>query len=101
MHEEEPNVVHLQVHLPGEQAVVFNEDDNPAEIVEHAAQSKSTLTAFFEANRAGQGTQIAKSLLYQEFPQKFVFVQKTKKWKIHERGFALGRMYYVHPTAGE
>src|ERR1700753_642953 len=46
MHEEEPNIVCLQVHLPGEQAVIFNDGDNPLEVVEHAAHPKSTLTAF-------------------------------------------------------
>ena len=101
MHEEEPNVVRLQVHLPGEQTVIFNEKDNPVRVAERAAQSKSTLTAFFEANRAGQDIQTARSLLYQEFPQKFVFQGNDKKWTIRKRGFALGRMYYVHPTAGE
>ena len=84
-----------------EQTVVFDEADNPAEVQQHAAESKSTLTAFFEAIQAGQDIQTARSLLYQEFPQKFVFQQETKKWTIRQRGFALGRMYYTHPTAGE
>ncbi len=24
-----------------------------------------------------------------------------KRWTMHKRGFAIGRMYYAHPTSGE
>jgi hypothetical protein len=105
MHDEEPNVVRLQVHLPGEQTITFSESDNPLAVAERASRAKSTLTAFFDANReeeaSGNDVWLARNLLYQEFPQKFVFGQKTKKWSVRKKGFALGRMYYVHPTAGE
>ena len=44
----------------------------------------------------------ARSLLYQEFPTKWVWVKRTKKWKVRVKGQpAVGRMYFVHPAAGE
>ena len=105
MHEEIPNVVRLQVHLPGEQVVTFDENDNPQEVAGRAARAKSTLDAFFEANQreeaSGSDSRLARNSLYQEFPQKFVFQKKTKKWTPRQRGFALGRMFFAHPTSGE
>jgi hypothetical protein len=69
------------------------------EIVQNAAQRDTTLTAFFKANQ--EYPEIANNLLYQDFPSKFTSQPKTLKWKPRQRGFAIGRMYYVSPTAGE
>jgi PIF1-like helicase len=69
------------------------------EIVQHAAEHDITLTAFFKANQ--EYPQQANDILYQDFPSKFVWDQKAHKWKPRKRGFAIGRMYYTQPTAGE
>ena len=52
MHAINPNIVHLQVHLPDQQMVTWNEDGvNPLEeIVERAGSRNTTLTAYFKAN---------------------------------------------------
>jgi hypothetical protein len=98
----------FQVHLPGQNPVIFHEDDNMMEVVQRAAGATSTLEAFFKANaneksqeERGVVRRVAHDLLYQEFPQYFVFNKTQKKWKIRERGFALGRMFFAHPTAGD
>jgi hypothetical protein len=44
---------------------------------------------------------VANDVLYQDFPSKFVYDKKAHKWKPRQRGFAIGRMYYAQPTAGE
>jgi hypothetical protein len=100
MHKEFPNVVRLQVHLPNQQYVIWNPeiDSNIEEVADRAAVKDTTLTAFFKANaKYEEGRQ----LLYHEYPQKFTSVQKTKEWKLRQRGFAIGRIYYVSPVAGE
>ncbi|THH03718.1 hypothetical protein EW146_g10359 [Bondarzewia mesenterica] len=84
LHSEVPNVVRLQIHLPGHHMVNFN----PADTIEQIMNVHALGAA-------------AREKTYQEFPQSFVWNKKTKKWKIRERGFALGRMYFVPPTAGE
>jgi hypothetical protein len=100
MHREVPNVVRLQTHLPGQQYVVWNAQvqPNPQEVLNQAANKDTTLTAYFKANASYDD---AHQLLYQEFPQKFTWTAAKKIWKPRQRGFAIGRMYYVNPTAGE
>ena len=103
MHSQKPAVVKLQVHLPAQQPVVFNPAHQPgvADVVAQVQMGDrdSTLTAFFKANQ--RYPDMARALLYHEFPQKFVWAKSTREWKPRQRGFAIGRMYYVQPTAGE
>lgn len=100
MHEEHPNVVRLQVHLPDEQSVIFDTDDDPQEVLDRAATKDTTLTAYFKAN-ATLG-RVAQTLLYQQFPQEFVWIKKDTKWQLRRRGgFSIGRMYFAGPAAGE
>ena len=101
MHSASPNVVQLQVHLPGQQYVTWNQNGQQTmqDIVQNAAECDTTLTAFFKANR--EYPELANNLLYQDFPSKFTSQKKTHKWKPRQRGFTIGRLYYVPPTAGE
>ena len=111
MHEEKPNVVQLAVHSEGGHSVVFNSDDTAEDILDAASTKDSTLTAYFKANEAEKkkadenpdGAVLdARSLLYQEFPTKWVWNKAKKKWTLQKKGSpAVGRMYFVHPAAGE
>lgn len=94
IHKQVPNIVRLQVHLPNSQFVTFDPDE-PREqaLARAAAAEKTTLMAFFRANADPATASLAKQLTYQEFPQKFVYNEKDKKWTIRKKGFALGRMY--------
>lgn len=100
VHREFPNVVRLQVHLPNQQYVVWNSEveGNIEDVVDRAAVKDTTLTAFFKANAKYEEGQ---QMLYHEYPQKFTLVQKTKEWKLRQKGFAIGHLYYVSPVAGE
>ena len=102
MHELHPNVVRLQVHLPGQHMVTFDASESIETIMERGAQEKTTLTAFFAANaQEGALGREAGKYTYQEFPQHFVYKDDKHAWTMRQRGFALGRMYFVPPTAGE
>ena len=50
LHEQHPNVIRLQMHLPHEQRIVFDPSRNACQIVEYAENTDTTLTAFFKAN---------------------------------------------------
>ena len=52
MHEEFPNVVHLQVHLPQQQTVTWNAGiaGNLQEVVNQQGERDTKLTAYFKAN---------------------------------------------------
>ena len=99
MHLELPSVYRLPVHLEDEQQVLWREGANVAE-QERAVENshKTHLTQWFVANETFPD---AANHTYQEFPQHFVWVAKQKIWKPRERGFAIGRICFVHPTAGE
>ena len=103
MHAQKPAVVKLQVHLPNQQPVTYNPQYHPdvADVLAQVqtGQRDSTLTAFFKANQ--RYPELARNLLYHEFPQKFVWVKSSREWRPRKQGFAIGRMYYVQPTAGE
>ena len=100
MHEEKPAVVRLQVHAEDDQLVTWNNNaaENVQEVLEDQGARDTTLTAYFKAN---QEYPEARNLLYQDFPSKFVWKAKDRKWKPRQRDFAIGRMYYCHPTSGE
>ena len=68
----------------------------------------TSLTAFFKANQmSGPTGDLARSLTYQDFLNHFVLHSdennhQSKVWHPQQRNtFALGRMTYVGPTAGE
>jgi hypothetical protein len=56
------------------------------------------LTKWFKTN---QELEVARSLMFDQFLQQWVWNRKLKRWTMHERGFAIGHMYYAHPTSDE
>ncbi|CEG68158.1 hypothetical protein RMATCC62417_04472 [Rhizopus microsporus] len=97
-HEEDPNIVSLRVHLPGQQAVYFPSEASVSEITEILQRSKSNLMAIFVFNARNED---GRQYLYQESPQHFAFDERRKRWHPRQRGFAIGRMYHCSPIAGE
>ncbi|KAG5552624.1 hypothetical protein RHGRI_010645 [Rhododendron griersonianum] len=98
MHEEIPTVVRLAIHFPRMHRVLFNPRESITDILARAEQEESKLTGFFEYYIANP---IACPYTYQEFPQYFVWNKTQKIWTPRKRGFAIGRMYFVSPNAGE
>jgi hypothetical protein len=60
--------------------------------------SRTMLTEWFKTN---QESKVARSLTFDQFPQQWVWNRKLKRWTMRKRSFAIGRMYYAHPTSGE
>ena len=102
VHGQQPNVVHLQIHLPGQHMVVYDPEENIESILSRASHERTTLTAYFEANcdSGTLGTE-ARKYTYQEFPQHFTWKSVEKRWSIRKRDPAIGRMFFIPPTAGE
>lgn len=101
VHRQVPNVVRLQVHLPGYHFVTFDPDEPQEQILSRITGEKTTLTAFFRANANPEMAPTARCLTYQEFPQQFVYNEQKKEWHIRKNGFALGHMYFVPPSAND
>src|SRR6267143_100262 len=98
MHEEYPAVYRLPVHLPDQQTIYFNDDDDLDEVMDRDAIKKTALTEWFVANQSLPG---AKECSYLDFPHLFVWDKKARKWKTRSQYDVIGRMYFVHPSAGE
>jgi hypothetical protein len=100
MHLEWPSVYRLPVHLPDEQMVFYDPEDNAQDVLDRAAAKETCLTGWFKANANENFVAAgAHNYLYQDFPSKFVW-NKTA-WKIRQRGVAIGRMYSAAPSSGE
>jgi len=65
LHNEMPDVIQLQIHLPGQYRIVFQDDELLENIIECSNIEKSTLTAWFETNTVFPE---AKKLTYGDFP---------------------------------
>ncbi|KAJ2929201.1 hypothetical protein H1R20_g7887, partial [Candolleomyces eurysporus] len=103
IHEQHPPVVRLQIHLPGEQNVVYRDDQEINEVLAANANKRTTLTAFFEANADnGPAGDRARTLTYAELPHHFVWDQNTLKWKLRtdQNRFVIGRIFFLRPTKG-
>jgi hypothetical protein len=71
---------------------------NLQNVAEENAEKDTNLTGYFKANVIYLEAQ---NLLYQDFPSKFVWDSRPRKWKPRQKGFVLGHMYYAHPSSGE
>jgi hypothetical protein len=93
-----PSVFRLQMHLPGGFMHTFKEDETVEDIASRAQQEISTLTRFFKYNTEHPSDPPS---TYVMFPQTHVYNKKSKEWTVRTRGEAVGRLYFVHPSAGE
>lgn len=97
MHGEVPPVMRLAIHLENQQTILFDPHNETIDDVQsRAARKETTLTAFFKYNQQHAD---GRDILYQDFPQKYVY--NKNKWKLRQKGFAIGRMYFVAPKEGE
>ncbi|XP_044596944.1 uncharacterized protein LOC123273568, partial [Cotesia glomerata] len=110
IHERDPAVVQLAVHLENGQRVFFT---NETAIDRAINPPKTTLTAFFElCNRADDFGAFARTLHYSQVPRYFTWTQ-TKTWMPRKQGSpvaaclnlfksnALGRLFTVNPRHTE
>jgi hypothetical protein len=93
-----PPVVHLQVHLPGNHLMIFDPTEPLDRVLECGEREQSMLTGFFAANCSYP---FAYEYTYQEFLQHFVWHKTDKEWRPRQHKTAIGRLYFVAPTAGE
>ena len=98
MYEELPAVIHLAIHLPGEQPVYFADNSDIETICNNMEAARTTLMAFFQYNADNLNGRL---YLYQEFPIYFTYNKTSRKWTKRKQGIAIGRMYHCNPFMGE
>ncbi|CAI9271489.1 unnamed protein product [Lactuca saligna] len=100
IHEREPSVTILPVHLPDKQTVYFKENTLIHDVVQHPDFGYSLLLGWFENNK---WESLGTNLTYVAFPTKYWWDKDAKIWKRRKRmtSSAIGRLIFVHPSAGE
>jgi len=89
----------LVVHFLGQHNVIFNENEDLVAVAEHVAHQKTTLTTYFAYNAQNADGQ---NVVYANFPADHVWKIQEKVWLARQQGEkVVGRMYFVHPIAGE
>ncbi|KAF7839626.1 uncharacterized protein G2W53_008108 [Senna tora] len=94
----EPTVKRLPFHLPNQQGIIFQDDDNIDDVVANASVKETKFLAWFEANKCYPA---ARELTYAQMPIMFVFKVNSRKRCIRKAGYAIGCLYYVPPGLGE
>ena len=97
LHGRYPPIQRLHVHCKNDHYIVFDQNDTTENILKNKQSSKSTLEEFF---KLCENDDLAKTLLYHEVPEYFVWTNE-KKWKRRERGFSLARIASVNVSQGE
>ncbi|XP_026384503.1 uncharacterized protein LOC113280072 [Papaver somniferum] len=98
LHEEYPAVQRLAIYLQNRQQFVYNTRQSMTSVIRTTQEHRTTLMGYFEYYAKNPN---APAYTYQQFPQHFVWCKRVKQWKIRQQGFAIGRMYFVSPNAGE
>ncbi|XP_019156692.1 PREDICTED: uncharacterized protein LOC109153274 [Ipomoea nil] len=95
-----PAVVDLQVHLENYQYMRFDNKQDLIHLVDNQFSSKTMLTEFFFMNMTDE-TAKRLNLLYLEFPEFFVWVNRDKQWYPRKKREVIGRLVSVNPIEGE
>ncbi len=115
IHDEQPCVVRLAVHLQDEHLVYTRLGQDQQQIQRVAQNASTTLIGWFAANAAARQRHalapndpvpLELTTLYHNFPEHFRWDKARKMWLRRERapvgGFLpVGRMYYVDVREGE
>jgi hypothetical protein len=93
-----PPLERLHVHLPFMNIVTLQKNAKLKSIISDPNKQKIMLTEWFEANKKHEE---ARDLTYCDFPLKWTWDSKNRKWVKRKQGFKIGRLYYVNLVEGE
>jgi len=98
IHGKTPSVERLPVHLLNMHVVRFHTQATLSSVIDDAWLQKTMLTEWFVANRLHPA---ARSLTYCDFPTRWTWMPEDKRWKPRTRSDRIGRIYSMHPAAGD
>ena len=98
VHYRTPAVERLPFHLPGQQQVVYDADDDITDVLNKPSVASSKFLAWMECNKTSD---LAKTLTYAEFPTKFTWIGPKRIWQERKQGYAIGRIHNVPPSVGD
>ena len=91
-------VERLSFHLEGNKYCTFRSDEPIEKIAEREKGKSTQLEAFFCLNESDIN---ARSYLYDEIPQHYVWNDYDRVWTPRKRGKKIGRLAYTHHSSGE
>lgn len=101
LHDQNPPVERLTIHLPNRQGVEFDADDDIADVLSEQEGRQTKLTVFFELNQQRHDRGDVEDLLYPNVSDDWVW-NRRGKWTVRKRDRGtIARMYYINPNAGE
>ncbi|KAJ0495305.1 putative helitron helicase-like domain-containing protein [Helianthus annuus] len=102
LHERSPSVQVLAVHLENMQNVTFRERSRLQSVINNLSFGKTTLTEWFSNNNK-ESESDGLDLTYNDYPSRYRWELSAKVWlrRAQARPTAIGRLVYIHPTAGE
>nr|KAJ0212688.1 hypothetical protein LSAT_V11C400224740 [Lactuca sativa] len=98
IHYRYPTAVRLPFHLLGQHQVIYDPDDDIDNILDKSFIASLMFTSWLECNKIYKQ---ARNLTYVEYPTKFVWKTKSRKWKPREIGFSIGKIHVRVPTSFE
>ncbi|XP_038716232.1 uncharacterized protein LOC120009645 [Tripterygium wilfordii] len=98
IHHKYPAVLNLTIHLPLMNNIVFNGDIDVNRVLQQPGIEKTMLTEWMFTNTNFED---ARGLSYAEFRTLWRWDTTNKIWFHRKRGSCIGRITYVHPSAGE
>ena len=88
------------MHLENQQQITFDPEVNTVEqLFQRSNTYRTTLTAFFEA--CNRYSELAKDLIYADFPTKFTWNKMDRVWTPRKNGISIDRIYCAVPFEGE
>jgi hypothetical protein len=98
IHQHFPPVERLPVHLPNENYITYHANANMSQILSQEFLRRTMLTEWFVANQRHEN---ARSLTYPDFPSEWRWDEKKRLWEHKQLHGKIGRIHFVHPSAGE
>ncbi|SGY19929.1 BQ5605_C017g08389 [Microbotryum silenes-dioicae] len=99
MHDRDPAVARLALHLPNEQQVRFNPDHGAPDL---SAPPETMLTAFIKLCAKTPPDFNAQGLLYADVPTRFRWNSEDRAWVPRKRdNRTIGRIFFCGPEGGE
>ncbi|KAH7665981.1 DNA helicase protein [Dioscorea alata] len=94
LHHREPSVQRLLIHLPEEHNIYFSDRQSIPGIISNLDIEKTMFIEWMVTNKIDER---GRSLLYADFPTKFTWYQKYKKWEYRKNG----ELYYLRLLLNE
>ena len=98
LNEINPSVMALPFHLKNTQLVTFNNSSTLDNVIHMRHAKKTMLIEYYAMNDKSPE---ARNLLYQQFPEQFVWYSTDQIWNARKRGFVIGRIVTVNLSEGD